>query len=141
LVCSTVAVMSEGTIRGSGQPAELARSFQSQQVVINTCQPTGADNGQPVEQIRQHLAGVQHPGLDLHIAATGNQTQQIRFAESDQRIIDQIVDTLRANTVSITRLEIQQPTLEDIFMKLVHREGPPASDGSPQHDRSSGQAG
>ena len=41
------------------------------------------------------------------------------FDATGQPVIDQVVDRLRAARISIARLEIQRPTLEDTFIRLV----------------------
>ena len=43
----------------------------------------------------------------------------VNLSVKDQDAVDQMVDAIRANAVSLQRLEKQQVTLEDAFLKIV----------------------
>jgi ABC-type multidrug transport system ATPase subunit len=64
---------------------------------------------------------------DLTITAINAQERSHRVTAKlpEQQQVDEIVDRLRAAGISIVRLEVKRPTLEDTFMKLV---GPAEAD-------------
>ena len=97
LICSRVAVLSKGKIRGSGRLDEIAGDSHVNRVVIE--------------------AYLSAPGDERH-----DRDRVVNFEERRIAVlsaIDQVVDRLRAARISIARLEIQRPTLEDTFIRLV----------------------
>ncbi len=118
LVCTRVAILANGTIRGSGSLDELAGELPTERVLIETPTPPGSDPKQMESKIFSCLA---IGGDDLRAEVDHQQAGQHRivFQAPNQSAIDQIVDNLRGAGISISRLEVKRPSLEDTFMKLV----------------------
>ncbi len=123
LVCSRVAILSKGKIRGSGRIDELAGDSHCKRVVMETQLPAVHDRiGGSVANRNTILACFHAVGgddVDVEVLATNESQYRVGFNAADQAMIDHIVDNLRDARVSISRLEVKRPTLEDTFMKLV----------------------
>ncbi len=129
LVCSRVAIMSQGIIRGSGRLDELA-DLAASRVVIETRLPSRAgaeaDRQQNRSSLLACLRGFDDGELQTEELAGGVDHFRITVVAPDQTRVDGIVDQLRAAGISIHRLENIRPSLEDTFMKLVGDDKTPA---------------
>ncbi len=116
VVCTRVAVLANGEIRGSGTIADLAGKQDSDVVLLDVCFENEVAAKQFVE-----VASDSHPDLCLSLDPNGSPrgTHRISGKVNQQHSVDQIVDLVRAGGVSITRLDVKRPSLEDTFMKLV----------------------
>lgn len=116
VVCTRVAVLANGEIRGSGTIADLAGKQDSDVVLLDVCFENEVAAKQFVE-----VASDSHPDLCLSLDPNGSPrgTHRIAGKVNQQHSVDQIVDLVRAGGVSITRLDVKRPSLEDTFMKLV----------------------
>ncbi len=118
LVCTRVAILAKGRLRGSGKPDELAVDRVSRKTVIDTTFLDGdvnEDHQKTVQTLLQENAG----DLTVEVAATEQLDQQITLQATNQSDIDRVVDLLREAKISIRKIEIQRPSLEDTFMHLV----------------------
>ena len=123
MVCTQVAILAGGEIRGSGTLEELSQESQAQaqHLVVDISLPSGGDEGSLRQQLTdrtQDLRWMETPA--------GRASHRLVAKLPDQENVDRIVDQLRAQDVSIVGLEVKRPTLEDTFMKLVG----PAEEGS-----------
>lgn len=123
MVCTQVAILAGGEIRGSGTLEELSQESQAQaqHLVVDISLPSGGDEGSLRQQLTdrtQDLRWMETPA--------GRASHRLVAKLPDQENVDKIVDQLRAQDVSIVGLEVKRPTLEDTFMKLVG----PAEEGS-----------
>ena len=66
-------------------------------------------------------AAESHPDLGLTLDPNGSPrgTHRLIGKVQQQQSVDHIVDLVRGGGVSITRLDVERPSLEDTFMKLV----------------------
>ena len=146
LICTRVAIMARGQLKGIGTPDELAGKGQGQMVHIEVTrvQPasavrTDADGGgQPLSTTSDPLAsGVAElhrclesiPLEPLTIKPLGlvqpfgpRSRLLIETHASEQSQIDAIVDMLRQRDFSIIDLRVHRPSLEDTFLRLVGTE-------------------
>jgi ABC-2 type transport system ATP-binding protein len=120
VVCTRVAILANGEICGTGTIDELSRRGQAEQVVFEVVVPSGI-NGQSVDLAT--LFDSQNAS-DLAVKQVHSQelTYRITVKMPEQQQVDQAVDRLRKAGVSIVRLEVKRPTLEDTFMRLVGSE-------------------
>ncbi len=127
LVCSRVAIMARGELRGVGEIHELTRAERSShvEIVVHSGNPT---NG--VDEIRSKLLA----SLELSAAAettveqSDNVTRlRISVDLKDQREIDRAVDQLRQAGLSICHLQVKRPSLEETFIRLVGEQPDQAS--------------
>ncbi len=85
-------------------------------VLLDVC----FDDQAAANQFIERAAG-SHPDLGLSLDPNGSPrgTHRLIGKVNQQQAVDQIVDLVRAGGVSIARLDVQRPSLEDTFMKLV----------------------
>ncbi len=116
VVCTRVAILANGEIRGSGTIADLAGNEDNDAVLLDVCFNDEAAAKQFIEE-----SSVGHPALCLSFDPKGSPrgTHRLFGKVEDQHSVDQIVDLVRASGVSIKSLDIKRPSLEDTFMKLV----------------------
>ena len=121
VVCTRVAILAKGEICGTGTIEDLSRHGQPEQVVFDVVVPA-AVNGNPVDFAK--LFDLQSTS-DLAVDPVHAQESAYRITAKlpEQQQVDQVVDRLRKADVSIVRLEVKRPTLEDTFMRLVGSEG------------------
>ena len=115
MVCTRVAILAGGEIRGSGSLEQLSSGSKSEQLIIDICVPQGSDGN----AFRNSLA--EQFGDECECIKTTNKraTHQLIAKLPVQREVDRLVDQIRAEGVSIVGLETKRPTLEDTFMELV----------------------
>lgn len=116
MVCTRVAILARGEIRGSGTVEELARGIHSEVVAFDLAVPGEVDAETNLQRIF-HDAQASEVSIIPMPALAGAYRVISRLPE--QRQVDQVIDRLRSLQVSIIRLEVKRPTLEDMFMKLV----------------------
>ena len=116
VVCTRVAILANGEIRGSGAIADLAGKEQNDFVLLDVCFD---DEAAAKHFIEESSAG--HPDLCLTFDPKGSPrgTHRLSGRVEDQHSVDQIVDLVRGSGISIKSLDIKRPSLEDTFMKLV----------------------
>jgi ABC-2 type transport system ATP-binding protein len=122
LVCTRVAILAQGQIRGIGTLNEIAASTQDDRIEIEAIV-----DGEPdavIKSLSQTLGDTNAeieptPIISRH---ADQPTYRIALNLPDQAQIDGIVDRLRSAKVSIVRLETKRATLEDTFMQLVGKQ-------------------
>ena len=116
VVCTRVAILAKGEIRGSGTIADLAGKQDADVIMLDL----QFDDDLAADHFLRE-ASADHPALDLAFDAKGSPrgTHRLIGKVESQSSVDQIVDLLRAKGISIKSLDIKRPSLEDSFMKLV----------------------
>jgi ABC-2 type transport system ATP-binding protein len=116
MVCTRVAIMARGRICGSGTVDELVGDVRAEQVTFDLLLPDVTD---PSATLLPVFAS--HEASDLNIIpidfARGSHRVTARLPEQKQ--VDEVVDGLRSLSISIVKLHVKRPTLEDMFIKLV----------------------
>ena len=112
LVCDRVAIMTHGTLRSLGSIDELTEATRFGKLVIHI----------PAEQQEQAQQALSENGPVSVEPAVSRDTVPLSVDVEDQGETDQCIDRLRGAGVSLVRLEIKRPSLEDIFLGIV-REG------------------
>jgi ABC-2 type transport system ATP-binding protein len=118
LVCDRVAIMTHGTLRSLGSIDELteATRFGTLQIHVAPAQSDAA---------LEALAAFGQPEIQPMVS---RDAVPLLIEVADQEQTDRAIDALRQAGVSICRLEIKRPSLEDIFLGIVrdHRTAHPA---------------
>ncbi|MFO7265478.1 MAG: ABC transporter ATP-binding protein [Limnochordales bacterium] len=120
-LCDRVAIIDGGRILTCDTPANLKRMLRDEVVLrmeISPALPANgrADGGLNLESLRQ-LPGV----LGVVPDAPLNGTQQLTWRLQDDAAIGSVIHALSEAGARIVRLEKSDPTLEDVFIKLVGR--------------------
>jgi ABC-2 type transport system ATP-binding protein len=123
LVCTRVAIMSQGQIRGSGRPEDLAAVSHIERVLVQTRPQESASAVADQAQILSWMAAASDGDLAADVVTSQNGQVSITFDAVNQTVIDAVIDALRRNDISISRLEVKRPTLEETFIKLVGESG------------------
>ena len=116
MVCTRVAILSKGKIRGIGTVRELSQRLASEIVVFELGVPEELDGTDLMQRAASQLK-VEKDHLTWRPIGAGVIDFTASLPGRDQ--LDQMVDLLRAEGVSILRLEKKQPSLEELFMQLV----------------------
>lgn len=116
MVCTRVAILSKGKIRGIGTVRELSQRLASEIVVFELGVPEELDGTDLIQRAASQLK-VEKDHLTWRPIGAGVIDFTASLPGRDQ--LDQMVDLLRAEGVSILRLEKKQPSLEELFMQLV----------------------
>ncbi|MCR9292409.1 MAG: ABC transporter ATP-binding protein [bacterium] len=122
LVCDRVAILAKGQLRGVGTPAELTSQF----------------HGALSTKVRMVLSGTEDSFENLaaviacELLTLPDGTRQMSANAATQEDVDQIVDLVRKNSLSLHRLDRTSLTLEEVFLSAVNTEGdsedlPPAT--------------
>jgi ABC-2 type transport system ATP-binding protein len=116
MVCTRVAILSRGRICGSGTVEELSRDMHSELVTFELSIPSSVSVEETLRPIFDRCQATELSMVPIH-HTMGTHRATARLVE--QRQVDQVVDQLRTAGISIVRLEVKRPSLEDLFMKLV----------------------
>ncbi len=114
LVCDRVAILAGGQLRGVGTPAELTHQFHGALSTKVRVELSGEQAD--VEGIRQAQA------CDLLLLPDGR--WQFSANVESQADIDQLIDRLRDNRLSIHQLQRTRPSLEEVFLSAVQTNQP-----------------
>jgi ABC-2 type transport system ATP-binding protein len=110
-LCDRVAVIHDGRILACDTPGNLKRSLQ--QEVIFRLQVTAIANP---EKLFQHLRGVQRFS---HAEVNGR--TELHFILEDENALPPILTAIQHSHGELISLEKRDPTLEDVFVRLVGR--------------------
>jgi ABC-2 type transport system ATP-binding protein len=119
LVCTRVAILAQGQIRGIGTLNEIASATQDDRIEIEAIV-----DGEPDAAIESLSATLRDTNAEIQptpvVSRHADQpTYRISLNLPEQSQVDGLVDRLRSADVSIVRLETKRATLEDTFMQLV----------------------
>ena len=122
VVCTRVAILANGEIRGTGTIDELAGGETSDEVALDLI----VDNQEAADRFMMEASETHADyGLKFEPSLHGRGTHRLVARITEQAAVDQFVDLLRDRGISIAGLEIKRPSLEDTFMKLVGNQGGP----------------
>lgn len=119
LICDRVAIMAKGELRGIGTIDELIKQHANDKRGFLRMDVFGEEIA-----IRNLIR------VDLQVAFSqiggGSidepEITRLEIQNIDQPAVDQLVDSLRANRISILRIERARPSLEQVFMNIVGAE-------------------
>lgn len=125
-ICRDVAIMAEGSVRYCGPVDQVATFIE---------QGSGAVRGLEVQfRIGGETAQIEQWQASGHPLATGSHRDGDAWVFSgsfqDQQQVDQLVDLLRQQHISIHGLERKVLSLEDSFLHLVGQELPSSASGN-----------
>src|SRR5690606_13242865 len=109
LVCDRVAIMTHGTLRSLGGIEDLTAATRFGMLVIHV----------PQDQASTAITTLAELGEPVIDVAQSRESVPITLDVEDQAQIDACVDRLRVAGVSVVRLEIKRPSLEDLFLSIV----------------------
>jgi ABC-2 type transport system ATP-binding protein len=109
LVCDRVAIMTHGTLRSLGSIEDLTEASKFGTLLVHV----------PSEQVAAACDALAPLGTAAIEATVNRESIPISLEVPDQATTDRCIDALRAATISISRLEIKRPSLEDIFLHTV----------------------
>lgn len=104
--CNRLALLDRGRIVAMGTPTELKSHEMKGQLLLVECEPLG-----PAIESLQHAPGI----LD---AAVFGSSMHVVVADST-KAIPSIREILQQKAVSVSRIEIIPPSLEDVFVSLT----------------------
>jgi len=123
-LCDRLAIIEGGRILACDTPANLKRTMQDEVVLRMEVYPSLAEP--------QRLA--QLPGVLRLVPDRGqNGHQVLTWGLADDGVIGTVIQALQQDGVRILRLEKADPTLEDVFMRMVGRR---LTDGNGQSNHS-----
>lgn len=107
LVCDSVAILNRGEVLKTGGVQELTRSLSDAPVLFQL-----VGNRDVIQRIFQ-------PSDSAQIRDFAADACEVETRISRQAEMDQLVDLLRQNGISIYRMARREQTLEEVFMNLV----------------------
>lgn len=129
LICDRVAIMALGKLRGIGTIDGLIRSHTQENAAALVLEVISSPSS--IEQLRilpehaslepivfESLVEQTSASPELQSSAEHN-LSRISIPSIDQAGADRLVDALRANNISILRIERARPSLEQVFMNIV----------------------
>jgi len=129
LVCTRVAILADGQIRGIGTLDEIVDAIKSDQIEIELlAHPETADAIGLLSKLTAGMQAEVSTPPDFP-AEAGEATFKIILADARQSQIDRLIDRLRQLEFSIIRLQRKRVTLEDAFMQLVNSTDAPSPTG------------
>ncbi len=121
MICDRVAIISEGMIAAIGTVEELKRVVAGEVPVVVKFTGTLGDGPSRVEDALKASLGISR----LHVSeSNGGLTARI-LAEtgSEERVISRVIDALTRMGYSILRVEVAEPSLEDVFIHVTRGGG------------------
>ncbi|MEM6468668.1 MAG: ABC transporter ATP-binding protein [Planctomycetota bacterium] len=116
MVCTRVAILAKGEIKGIGRIDEL--SDQSDRRLQIDVIPGEVMNGS-WDEVFENRFTVKAANQHRDVSNNSAQPQRLTIEVTDQPDIDWVVDRLRGRGDSITHLEFRRESLEESFMRLV----------------------
>jgi ABC-2 type transport system ATP-binding protein len=121
-LCSRLAIIDEGRIQVDGAPADLKRAVGGDTIVLQLDGTDGTDGSNGggadarVAAVREHLAGlVDGDSVNSHPSGVS------LVVPNASEAIPTVLRRLEGNQLSITGLQMSQPSLDDVFMKYTGR--------------------
>jgi ABC-2 type transport system ATP-binding protein len=113
-LCDRIAIIDHGKVLACDSPANLKRMLQSQPIFEID-----------VSGITERTIPVlgEAPGVE-HVTGEpddSGSTYKLKFILKDESAISSVVQALTSQEASIRSLQKHEPTLEDVFIKLVGR--------------------
>lgn len=120
MVCTRVAILAKGKIRGVGTVRELSQSLSSETIHLDLSGKDPMDWGHLKAKFASQLS-LDVNSFDLAELDHGRHRLSVQLPSQDQ--LDQLVDVLRGERVSIQGIEKKRASLEELFMQLVQEQG------------------
>jgi len=111
-LCDRVAIINQGKVLASDTPATLKRQLQREAIFKLEVSPL---NGAQPEDFK----AIQGVSQFVHRPVEGGAT--LEFMLEDEAVLATVVGELTKNNIHLRNLEKREPTLEDVFVKLVGR--------------------
>ncbi len=112
-LCDRVAIIDRGKILACDTPANLKRIVSTEVTVLMETSPLPHDACQ-----FSGLGGVINSSIEFDAES---QKSEVRLVLSGERVVPNVIDYVKARSARIHLLRISEPTLEDVFIKLVGR--------------------
>jgi ABC-2 type transport system ATP-binding protein len=124
LICDRVAIMALGELRGLGTIDELIRKHADEQKAGLKIEVMASP-----AQLESVLSGLGEPVVSLlpSNAESIPDLTRIEIPAIEQSAVDGLVDRIRAQGISILRMERARPSLEQVFMNIVGAVEKPAT--------------
>ena len=111
VLCGRLAIIDHGQIKVEGSPAELKAGLGGDMVTVTLPREAGATDG-PLERTRAVLADVDGcSSITVH-----ENSVSVVLRDGGAQLAD-LVRALDAAEVPVARLELAEPTLDDVFLK------------------------
>ena len=130
LVCTRVAILAQGQIRGIGTLDEIAASTHDNRVEIEVIADEDSDATYNRLKFILNETTAEIEPTPVSLRHSDAPSYRIALSLPQQEQVDDVVDRLRAANVSIVRLVTKRATLEDTFMQLVRGEATEFTIGS-----------
>jgi len=117
MICNRVAILDQGNLRYCGSVANIGEFLGAGDA--------GTGTGKPKKMVLFQVLGdpeALHKGFagsEFKVLGKENEVTSVELTVGDQSEVDQQVDQLRSNGVSIVGIEIQRVSLEDAFLQLI----------------------
>ncbi len=125
MICDRVAIISEGRIAAIGTVLELKKLVAGEVPVVVKFSGMLGDSLSRVEERLKHRLEISK----LHVSETdGGFTARILVeAGLEERVVARTIDILTGMGFSVLRVEVAEPSLEDVFIAVTRRGGQGAS--------------
>lgn len=116
MICERVAILDKGSLRYCGPVANIGQYLTG---------ASGSDQQSSAKQVVFEVLGdpqtlnSSFEGFEFKVASVEEGGASVEVVVQDQSEVDQVVDRLRSNGVSITGIETQRVSLEDAFLQLT----------------------
>jgi ABC-2 type transport system ATP-binding protein len=115
-LCTRLAIIDEGRIQVDGSPEELKRGVGADSVIIGLDDADGRSEEERIGVVSRHLDGLVEPGaITAHPSGVS-----LQVANASQAI-PALLRRLEGDSITITGLQMTQPSLDDVFMKYTGR--------------------
>ena len=117
MICDRVAILDKGNLRYCGPVANIGEYLSGA--------AGGSDGTQSQKQILFQVIGDPESlnesfgSFDFKVVSNENKVASVEVKVQDQQEVDQLVDRLRSNQISIIGIEAQRVSLEDAFLQLT----------------------
>ena len=124
-LCERLAIIDTGRIAVSGTPAELKRSIGGDHVTL-TLDGTTSGLAGAEDAATERLAGAQDAAIDRLAGVDGlagieRTPDGLRVAVRDAAAVPVLLRRLDGSGPAVTRIVVQEPTLEDVFIATTGR--------------------
>lgn len=112
MICDRIGIINDGRIVAEGTSEELKTKFGT----LRTLKLTATENIESVAaEIRKRLRGDQYEEIDI------SENRITILGKKIDRSLGDILETLAGMDISIDNVSIDNPTLDDVFMKVVQK--------------------
>ena len=112
MICDRIGIINDGRIVAEGTSEELKTKFGT----LRTLKLTATENMESVAaEIRKRLRGDQYEEIDI------SENRITILGKKIDRSLGDILETLAGMDISIDNVSIDNPTLDDVFMKVVQK--------------------